>query len=100
MLINLSGERARANLNLSGFAPTSAEAYAMSSISPLSMTNPDSFTGNWTTINGVRIPDISVSDPTAFTRVLDSITPQAVNTLNGISPELPPYSVTAITLHR
>jgi hypothetical protein len=100
MLINLSGERARANLNLSGFVPTSGEVYTMSSISPLSMTNPDSFTGNWTTNNGVRIPDISVSDPAAFTSVLDSIAPQTVNTLNGISPELPPYSVAAVTLHR
>ena len=100
MLINLGGERARAGLSLKGFVPSSAEAYTLSSVSPLSMTNPDSFTGNWTTINGVRIPDIAVADPATFAGVLNSIPPEPVNPLNGLTRELPPYSVTAITLHR
>ncbi len=100
MLINMSGQRAQAHLNLSGFIPTGAEAYVMTSIAPRSMTNPDSFTGNETTINGVHIPDITVSNPAEFTQVLDSIAPLTLNTLTGLTPELPPYSVVAITLHR
>ena len=72
----------------------------MASSDPASLANPDSFANHQTTINGVRIPDVPVSDPAAFTRVIESIEPLPVEVGQSFGYSLEPYSVVAITLYR
>ena len=100
MLLNLGAERATVQLQIEGFAPSSGEAYVLSSNTPTSLSNPASFTDHQTSINGVILPDITVASPHEFTEAIDSIAPIAVATGPDTSYELPPYSVIALTLRR
>ena len=100
MLLNLGPERAMAQIQIEGFAPTLGEAYVMSSTTPTSVSNPESFTEHQTSINGVVLSDVTVASPNEFTEALDSIRPITVNVGQTTSYELQPYSVTALTLRR
>lgn len=100
MLVNLSGERTNATLNIAGFVPTSGDAYVMTSKTPASLSNPQSFTEHSTSINGVDLPDVMVASPKIFTDAIDSITPATVSVDQDFIYELPPYSVTALTLRK
>ena len=100
MLLNLGAERTSVQLQITGFAPVSGEAFVMSSNTPTSMSNPASFTDHQTSINGVFLPDIAVAAPNEFTEAIDSITPITVAADQAASYELSPYSVTALMLRR
>lgn len=100
MLINLSDDRAVASLNVSGFNPSSGEFYVMASTAPTSNSNPQSFAEHETSINGIVIPDVSISSPLEFSAVVDSIAPIPVNVGPQFEYELQPYSVVALTLSR
>lgn len=102
ILINLGAERADATVRLSGFVPASGSAYLMSSRTPTSLANPESFSEHQTSINGVQIPDVAVGSPQNFLSAIDSISPAPVSMGSGneFTYEMPPYSVVAVTLTR
>lgn len=98
MLVNLKGEAQAAQVRVSGFVPASGAAWEMTSQDPLALVDPDSFTEHTTTINGVRIPDYQISDPSVFGDALASIAPKAVDVSRSFRYTLPAYSAVAITL--
>jgi hypothetical protein len=100
MLVNLTGKTEAAQVSIAGFVPSSGEAYVMTSPAPLSLADPDSFAGNHTEINGVRIPDVSLGNAGEFSTVLNSVQPVSVTVATEFEYELAPYSVTALTLRR
>lgn len=100
MLINLSGDRAKTTVSVSGFIPTSGEAHIMTSTASTSMSNPASFAEHETSINGFVIPDVSVASPQDFTDAIDAITPVQIGVGSQFRYELQPYSLTALTLTR
>jgi hypothetical protein len=98
MLVNLSGDVASTQVQVSGFEPVSGEAYVMASSDPLSMVDPDAYTNHTTTINGVRIPDYEIANPAVFRNAIASITPVAVPVFGDFDYTLQPYTVVALTL--
>jgi hypothetical protein len=100
MLVNLTGRTEVTQVSISGFQPSTGEAYVMTSPEPLSLADPDSFAGNHTAINGVRVPDVSLGNAGEFSAVLTSVQPVQVSVSAEFEYELAPYSVTALTLRR
>ena len=104
MLVNLRGEVAASTITVSGFLAQSGSVYETTSTDPLSMDNPRSFTEHQTTINGIKIPDVSTSNLAAFTSAVTNIPSKTLSgitrTANGstITYNLPPYSVVAVVL--
>jgi hypothetical protein len=98
MLVNMSGDVASTQVQVSGFSPVSGEAYVMASPDPLSMADPDAYTNHTTTINGVRIPDYQIANPSVFRNAIASISPVAVPVSSDFSYTLQPYTVVALTL--
>ncbi len=102
MIVNLSGKRETVNFEVSGFelnANTQAGAYVMSSDAPLSRANPESFAEHTTKINGVVIPDVPISQPEEFTRIMESIEPVPVQiTTSEFAYVVDPYTVVALTI--
>ncbi|MBI4089286.1 MAG: hypothetical protein HY424_01105, partial [Candidatus Levybacteria bacterium] len=66
MLVNLKETSANTTINVNGFTANSAVAYEMTSAYPLSLADPESYTEHSTTINGVKIPDVTIGNLTAF----------------------------------
>jgi alpha-L-arabinofuranosidase len=99
MLVNLSGDEANAQVNLKGFDPASGEAYVMESGDPLSMEDPEAYTEHSSTINGVKIPDYDISNPSAFRKAVNSIKPVDVPVSGDFEYSIPAYSVVALTLN-
>ncbi len=99
MLINLRGEIAHTRLNISGFTPAIGYAYEMTSVSPLSLEAPDSFTRHGTTINGQALPDYNMDNPAAFRNAVASIQPRIVQAAQSFKYDLQPYSVVALVLN-
>ncbi|MBI2930034.1 MAG: hypothetical protein HYY16_00155 [Planctomycetes bacterium] len=98
MLVNLKWEVATARIDLAGFAPASGLAYLMVSQNPLAMDDPASFTEHTTTLNGVRLPDYVIGDPSVFTNAVNAIQGQPVAVGGSFTYTLPPYSAAAIVL--
>ncbi len=98
MLVNLTGEPARANINVSGFTPRVGYAYEMTSTNPLALDNPRSFSEHNTTINGYSIPDYKISDPAVFRNAVGAITPKVIAVSDNFVYDIPAYSAVALVL--
>ncbi len=98
MLVNFNGTASQAKVNVAGFNPVSGQAYEMTSTNPLSMDDPRSFTQHDTTINGVKIPDFDIDNPSTFRNAIASIQPRAVPVSASFSYNIPAYSAVSIVL--
>ena len=100
MLVSMADRTETVNLHVSGFMPSSAEAWVMVSDNPFSQANPDSFTGNHTTVNGIAISDVDIANPSAFSALLEAIQPVRVEASDRFEYTIDPYSVVAPTLRQ
>ncbi|MBI2930707.1 MAG: hypothetical protein HYY16_03570 [Planctomycetes bacterium] len=98
MMINLTGDTAVSDIDVSGFTPAAGFAYEMTSANPMSLSNPASFTQHQTTINGTAIPDYDVQNPATWRNAVASIASMSVPVSQNFSYSLPPYSVVALVL--
>jgi hypothetical protein len=98
IIVNLTGKSQETVVSVSGFSPSTGEAYVVSSADPSSMEDPASFAEHTTTINGLRVPDVSLDDPGLFARTLEAIAPTPVPVSGKFEYEIGPYSVASLTL--
>lgn len=98
MMVNLTNRSETVNLAVNGFVPAIGEAWVMVSADPLSDSDPESFAGNKTTVNGVAIPDVDIAKSEEFGKLLNSIQPGSVEVATQFKYTLEPYSVVALTL--
>jgi hypothetical protein len=98
MVVNFNSSAQTAAFDIAGFTPKTGEAYEMTSRDPMSLSDPDSFAGHSTTINGVAIPDYQVNNPSVFRNAVASIKPKTFTASGSFTYEAPAHSVVAITL--
>lgn len=105
MLVNLTDKATSSAISINNFSAMNGSAYEMTSDAPVSLADPDSFAGNHTFINGVRIPDVQRTSPAVFTATLTGIAPKPVTSIartganSTVNYALPAYSAVSMVLN-